>query len=189
MTATPAAIDAAPALFNLDEHGAEMTDDGRYRYRLWRRWGTGRHLGFVMLNPSTADAVADDPTIRRCIGFAKREGLDGIEVVNLYAWRATHPTDLWRALHHGDDIVGPANDIAIATLAGNPRIDAVVLAWGAIPGQALEQSRRVAALIATAGAAAGIDRTPLCLGTTALGEPRHPLMLRADTPLHEWTAP
>ena len=64
---------------------------GRYRYRLDRRWGDGRTMGFIMLNPSTADAENDDPTIRRCIGFAKREGCDAIAVVNLYALREGRP--------------------------------------------------------------------------------------------------
>ena len=64
---------------------------GRYRYQLWRRWGTGHLCVWVMLNPSTADATTDDATIRKCMGFAKRWGFAGIEVVNLYALRSTDP--------------------------------------------------------------------------------------------------
>src|SRR5689334_20041621 len=70
---------------------AVLSPCGLYRYRLTRRWGDGPALLFVMLNPSTADATEDDPTIRRCTGFAKREGMPAIEVVNLFAWRATDP--------------------------------------------------------------------------------------------------
>jgi len=72
--------------------GAIVSDDGLYRYRLWRRWDAEcPTMVWIMLNPSTADAEVDDPTIRRCIGFARREHCGGIEVVNLYALRATNP--------------------------------------------------------------------------------------------------
>src|SRR5437868_12651695 len=71
---------------------AVISPCGKFRYRLTRQWGEGAALPFVMLNPSTADAEQDDPTIRKCVGFAKRMGYDGIEVVNLYAYRATKPT-------------------------------------------------------------------------------------------------
>ncbi|TMF61888.1 MAG: DUF1643 domain-containing protein, partial [Chloroflexi bacterium] len=68
--------------------GATFSADRRYRYRLWRRWDGARPVvAFVMLNPSTADARRDDPTIRRCIGFAKSWGFGGVEVVNLFAYR------------------------------------------------------------------------------------------------------
>ena len=72
--------------------GAVISDCKRYRYRLWRIWnGSQSRLVFVMLNPSTADGEQDDPTIRKCVGFAERLGYGGIEVVNLFAWRATDP--------------------------------------------------------------------------------------------------
>jgi len=82
----------------LEDRGAVLSDDGMYRYLLWRRWDkTKPRACFIMLNPSTADAEVDDPTIRRCIGFARAWGLGGIRVVNLYPFRATKPADLWRA--------------------------------------------------------------------------------------------
>lgn len=75
--------------------GAVVSGDGRYRYALTRTWRPDAPLlTFVMLNPSTADAYADDPTIRRCIGFARREGAAGIRVANLFAYRATSPAAL-----------------------------------------------------------------------------------------------
>lgn len=76
---------------------ASISGCGRYRYALHRWWGHGTTLGFIMLNPSTADADIDDPTIRRCMGFARDFGYDGIRVFNLYAYRATKPADLWKA--------------------------------------------------------------------------------------------
>ncbi len=83
---------------------AVISDCGRYRYRLTRRWGDGPLLSFIMLNPSTADAEVDDPTIRRCMGFARRDGYGGIVVGNLYAFRTTKP----KALFAADNPLGPA---------------------------------------------------------------------------------
>src|SRR5262249_14212908 len=94
---------------------AVISDCGRYRYSLTRRWGDAaepRAL-FVMLNPSTADAEQDDPTIRRCIGFAKAWGMGSLEVVNLYALRATDPA----ALLSAPDPIGPKNDTMITSAA------------------------------------------------------------------------
>ena len=72
-------------LFQNADRGATISTDGRYRYDLWRQWEPGPRLGFIMCNPSTADADLDDPTIRRCVGFARREGFAGITVRNLFA--------------------------------------------------------------------------------------------------------
>lgn len=151
--------------------GAIFSDDGLYRYRLWRRWGHGRRLIWVMLNPSTADAHMDDPTIRRCVGYARREGFAGIEVLNLYALRATRPVHL---LDHPDP-EGPENtdhwdrvidEYGPATLA--------VAAWGSLDLRRLPPSR---ALDAWSIASRG---RWVCLGRTASGAPRHPLYVRAD---------
>ena len=80
-----------------------------YRYLLTRRWGTVPAMVWIMLNPSTADAFAEDPTIRRCLIFAHREGCGGLTVVNLFALRSTDP----KALTRHPDPVGPANDTFI----------------------------------------------------------------------------
>jgi len=142
---------------------AVVSTCGRYRYLLTRRWGESAPLRFVMLNPSIADASVDDPTIRRCVWFAKREGCGGIEVANLYAFRATKPDDLWRA----PDPYGPDNDAALASLAMRATADLmpVVCAWGTQGGR----NNRPIALMQQAGAAF------LCLGRTKDGFPRHPL--------------
>ena len=74
------------------QSGADFSECGRYRYKLWRTWDDIRPVVmFIMLNPSTADATADDPTIRRCIGFARAWGYGGVRVGNLFAWRTPYP--------------------------------------------------------------------------------------------------
>lgn len=100
----------APDPFALEREVATtagISECGTYRYWLCREWSPGLDsLVWLMLNPSTADATQDDPTIRRCMGFARRWGYGGITVVNLYAYRATNPRDLLTAA----DPVGPEND-------------------------------------------------------------------------------
>lgn len=149
---------------------ATISPDGRYRYWLSRSWADQfQSLAFIMLNPSTADARDDDPTIRKCVGFARRLGYTGISVFNLYAFRATDPADLRRAMKAGVDVVGPDNDMRLASLL-EARLSAgagVVAAWGAHAPQ-----ERVSEVLAMPGSRA------LCtLGLTAKGVPRHPLML------------
>ncbi len=87
--------------------GAAFDSTGTYRYALWREWdASAPRLGFVLLNPSTADAENDDPTLRRCMGFARAWGYGSLQIVNLFAYRATVPDALrWVA-----DAVGPEND-------------------------------------------------------------------------------
>lgn len=150
---------------------AHISDDGLYRYSLTRLLGAGRNQGgdfictFVMLNPSTADASQDDPTIRRCIGFAKAWGYERLKVVNLYAYRATKPADLWLA----DDPVGPENDHAISLVFGGS--DLIVAAWGA--------NARAERLVQFAETFAGWRFH--ALGLTKAGEPRHPLYMPGDS--------
>src|SRR5437870_4841901 len=105
---------------------AVISPCGKFRYRLTRQWGEGAALPFVMLNPSTADAEQDDPTIRKCVGFAKRMGYDGIEVVNLYAYRATKPADLKKAGYPR----GPENDRHIEAALVESHANSVICAWG-----------------------------------------------------------
>lgn len=110
---------------------AKLSDCGKYRYWLCRRWDESKPtLVFIMLNPSTADADQDDPTIRKCIGFAQRGGFGSIEVVNLYAYRATKPADLYKTIRKSQNWAeGPENNLWIGQRAGG--VDRVVcLAWG-----------------------------------------------------------
>lgn len=141
----------------------------RYRYRLTRRWNAGRPIAaFVMLNPSTADASEDDPTIRCCIRLAEREGFGGIRVVNLFAYRTPDRKELASV----PDPVGPANDRHIR--AAVRAADACILAWGGwLPDPV--RANRVLALLKTA-------KTPLkcieMIGPAGNRQPRHPLYLR-----------
>jgi hypothetical protein len=162
---------------NPPARSAIISECGLYRYRLARTWDADlRPACFVMLNPSTADAFRDDPTIRRCVGFARRWGLGGIVVVNLFALRAADP----RALLKATDPVGPDNDRHIAAVAESA--GATVVAWGAHPMAA----RRVEAVTSVL-----LDRAVFvsCLGTTGTGQPRHPLFVRADEMLRPFVLP
>lgn len=157
---------------------ANLSMDGMYRYRLVRRWAPGRGvIAFVMLNPSTADAVADDPTIRRCMGFARGFDCGGVDVVNLYAYRATQPVDLRRAMEQGVDVVGPWNTEFLDDAAD--RADALIVAWGAVPAFAESRAAEVAARLAA-------KRELFCLGRTGSGQPRHPLFVVAEQRPVKW---
>jgi hypothetical protein len=153
---------------------AEISGCGRYRYTLRRQWAdSGPRALWVMCNPSTADATQDDPTIRRCISFSKREGFAGLTVVNLYAWRATDPRELRTAI----DPIGCSNDVCIqGELAG---ASGVIVAWGRSVENARGWQNR-------AGLVADTLPGAMCLGTTKAGHPRHPLMLPNLTPLVRW---
>lgn len=154
--------------------GAVFDKTGEYRYRLWRHWDqTLPKLCIIMLNPSTADAEHNDPTIARCVNFARDWGFGGVEVVNLFAYRATNPRDLWQA----PDPVGPANDRYIKHAAAHS--GACVVAWGNLPPTRVSRARSVLQLLGA--------RKVLCPGTTKLSHPRHPLYLSADVSLEEFS--
>jgi hypothetical protein len=147
-----------------------MTAKAAYRYRLDRRWSGGTGLcGFIMLNPSTADARSDDPTIRRCIGFAKAWGYSGLIVGNLFALRATDPAVLLAAR---DPVGGRANARALFDLVDEAAL--VLCAWGQFSAVG-NRGREAIALVR------GRGRIPHCLGLTKHGAPRHPLYLPAST--------
>ena len=144
---------------------AVLSPCGRYRYCLSRTWPTGRGtVLFIMLNPSTADAETDDPTIRRCVAFARRWGFQQLIVGNLFAWRATSP----RELRQVGDPIGPENDRHLVEMSVSA--DAIIVAWGAHGGYR-NRSQHVLGLLGS------VEH----LGLTKQGHPRHPLYLRADT--------
>lgn len=164
-----------PAGVEVRRHAA-ISGDGLYRYALTRTWGDGPMLTFVMLNPSTADAQQDDPTIRRCVGFARVLGYDGLRVVNLYAFRATKPTDLWRA---ADPTGGQRNDDLLTEVGHLARHgQGIVAAWGAHA-----RPDRVTHVLSFPG----WDRLT-ALGVTKAGAPRHPLYLPATAVPTPWPA-
>jgi hypothetical protein len=150
-----------------------ISECGDYRYALWRKWDERLPtVLFVGLNPSTADDTHDDPTVRRCIGFAKRWGYGSLALANLFALRATDP----RQLRCVSDPVGPDNDRWLHALSDEANLR--IVAWGAAP-------------IARARGATILPRLGevFALGTTAGGEPRHPLYIAAAQQVAEYRLP
>lgn len=166
---------------------AGFSQDMLYRYQLHRYLGpgpgqerSGPPLVVCMFNPSTADAFSDDPTIRRLVLLAKRDGYGSVHVVNLYAWRATDPAELEHVL----DPIGPVNAEVLeqaARLTGS-----VLCAWGAL------NPRRHASVLVRQWDSVAVKRHLAgavlnCLGTTKAGHPRHPLYLPGDVAVVPWT--
>ena len=155
-------------LTEVDDRGADFSPCRQYRYALWRHWDWQGHANCVMfigLNPSTADETDNDTTISKCIGFAKKWGYGGIYMLNLFAFKATHPSEMFRAAYP----IGPGNDEALAY--HRTRCGLIVAAWGAGPSKSehgwkwlhrVEDVKRV------------ISKPLWCLGTTKDGSPRHP---------------
>lgn len=163
-----------------DVRSATLSDDGRYRYVLTRTWGPGETATFVMLNPSTADHVKDDPTITRCRRFARDWGYGQLVVVNLYAYRSTSPTAMFTEEARGVDIVGPDNDEHLR-FALRGRRGIVVAAWGTHARPREVEFFRIIA------ASAGV--TVNALRVTKSGSPGHPLYIPADTVPTPYTFP
>lgn len=161
-------------LFNKSE--AIFSPDRKYRYVLRRTWDERLvHMVFIMLNPSDANEDKDDSTIRRCIGFAKREGFGGIEVVNLFAKVSSipHPAKGWTP---GD--IGPENNEHLLKTI-SLQIGRIVVAWGAnAPNWRVDELDELFKL-------KGIH--VYCLGVTKDGCPRHPLYVRADEQMQGWS--
>jgi hypothetical protein len=175
--------------------GARISADGKYRYQLWREWrgthdpkhwrwlggvdGAGKPLGeplsclFVMFNPSTADGETDDPTIRRCVGFAKRWKFERLEVVNLFAYRATAPSDLFAFQAKGGDPIGWQNSELIGDALRDSGL--VVCAWGANAAGLRYHTETVRGWLH--------GKKHYALGFTKGGEPRHPLYAPQDATL------
>lgn len=145
--------------------GAEFSECRTYRYKLWRIWDEKKPLVlFIGLNPSTADETKNDPTIRRCIGFAQDWGFGGVVVTNLFAFRATKPADLFRAA----EPVGPKTDQWLKRLSGESEL--VVAAWGN-DGAKFGRSDEIRMIIPKMK----------CLNLNKSGEPAHPLYQKKDT--------
>ena len=158
---------------------ALFSPDGRYRYRLGRRWATsGPTVAWIMLNPSTADSSHDDPTVRRVVSFSRSWGFGGCEVVNLFAFRSTDA----RTLVVVDDPVGPSNVVVVGGVleeCARSGAGVIVLAWGAGGQRLMDVARPV---IVAASSRWGERRlTPVSLGPTKSGAPRHPLYVPAAT--------
>lgn len=151
--------------------GAHFSRCRTFRYALWREWDADRSkVMLIGLNPSTADATRNDPTIRRCIGFARDWGFGGVWVLNLFAFRATYPSDLKAAA----DPVGPRNDEWIRRVAR--KTARAVAAWGN-DGVFMGRSTRVRIMLG--------DRLEV-IRLNAGGEPAHPLYLPRGLKAVRW---
>lgn len=151
---------------------ATFSECRTWRYSLTRFWHAGeRPLVVIGLNPSTADETQDDPTIRRCIGYAKRWGFGSLVMLNLFALRSTDP----KKLRQADDPVGPGNDRTLRAECWNER---VLCAWGT--HGAYQQRGDVVRRMLFGTCALGH------LGHTKNGHPRHPLYLRATEEWRPW---
>lgn len=164
------------------QHSRDGTDSSavyssceRYRYALTREWDArGRRLVFVMLNPSKATELANDPTVERCERRARQLGYGAMRVCNIFGWRETHPDLLKKA----QDPNGPDNDAQLKAAAS--WASDILCAWG-VHGAHLARGPAVAQLLA------GHDAVLLCLGQTKDGHPRHPLYVSyAQAPI-PWT--
>ena len=154
---------------------ARFDKAGDYRYYLDRVWEPGwDYACWIMLNPSKADDMQDDPTIRRCINFTKaipKKG--GLVVVNLFGLRSTDPTNLILE----DDPIGPDNREYILGAIANHR--PIIAAWGAIKKPLRFKAWKTLMLL---------KRTPLwCLGRTKDGYPRHPLYVPGKKKLEKFS--
>lgn len=150
---------------------AYFSDCGFYRYHLSRFWDDSAPvLNIIGLNPSTADATHNDPTIRRCIGFAHDNGFGGLYMTNLFAYKATKPTDLFRS----GDPVGPENDHWLQQIASSSKT--VLFAWGN-HGQHKGRDEEVL----------GYLTNGYCLGINKSGSPKHPLYVRKDQTFLKFT--
>jgi hypothetical protein len=150
------------------ESGAIFDVSGRYRYSLSRTWSAYHpRILFVLLNPSTANEYKNDPTIRRCISFARTWNFGSIEVVNLFAYRATDYGELFKV----SDPIGAENNRFL--MQAVERCSTVVLGWGT-RGTLLGRDRQVMSLFAG-------KKDVYCLGITNDGQPRHPLYVKGNT--------
>ena len=152
--------------------GAIISECGQYRYHLWRTWDDDRfkpRLAFIMLNPSTADAENDDPTIRRVINFAKAWGYGGIDIFNLFAYITSSPKILYDNYKKGVDVIGSKNNDTLIELKLKGNNYDIVFAWGA-QKEYKSRIKYVEKLFPFAE----------CLKKTKEGYPCHPLYLKSD---------
>jgi len=151
------------------DSGAIISRDKKYRYQLWRTWDRAADRAlFIMLNPSTADATKDDPTIRKIIGFARRWDYGGVIVANLFPFRSTSPA----LIPIRERMPNSENISHIDNLILHPRVSIIVCGWG--------NNGTI-----TPDLQYWVDKgTQLfCLGTTLNGEPKHPLYVPYSQPL------
>ena len=151
------------------QYGAKLSTDQKHRFSLFRIWDSKKPtVLFIGLNPSTADALSDDPTIRRCIRFAQDWGFGGFYMVNLFSLRATQPADMLAS----NDETRVENDLEILKRVESSGL--IVCAWGTNGGHR-GRDRTVVKWLADRG------YWLFCLERTQDGYPKHPLYIKADT--------
>lgn len=156
------------------ESGAHFSDDLKYRYSLWRVWEPKKAIVcFLMLNPSTADCIKNDPTVERCERRARMMGFGGMFVVNVFAYRATDP----QVMRAQKDPVGPDNDKNILQHARAASL--VICAWGN-HGEFKDRYTQVLGMLRTNGIKLHH------LGLTKAQQPRHPLYIPYETQVQPW---
>jgi hypothetical protein len=160
------------------DSGALFSPCRRYRYLLWRRWDESLPtMALIGLNPSTADEQKDDPTIRRCIGYARDWGFGALHMLNIFAWRSTMPSVLRQ---QGGAAVGPRNNEYIAEVVGNAHTTVCARGThGALRGRSVEVRKLLASL--------GV--VPVVLKLTKDGYPSHPLYLPKNLTPVAWPYP
>ena len=147
------------------QKAAVISECGKYRYSLSRVWDQNKNcVLFILLNGSTADAERDDPTVRRCMGYAKAWGYGGFYIGNLFAFRSTDPKEMKKAI----DPVGPENNAYLVSLSD--KCGLVVCGWGN-HGRFKNRDKRVKRLI---------PKMLHCLEKSKDGNPKHPLYLKKN---------
>jgi hypothetical protein len=136
----------------------------QYRYRLWRKWSDKPYLCVLLLNPSTADELVNDPTVERCERRARQMGFGGLEVVNIFAFRATDPKKMKAQL----DPEGPENDRYIAEVVRGAGM--VLCGWGQ-HGKHRRRWKRIMEILMEE------NIIPYCLEIGKDGQPKHPLYI------------
>ena len=162
-------------------YGPVDDESSRFRLRLWRRWSSRPRVAFVGLNPSTATATALDPTVTRCVNYARNWGFGGMEMLNLWTIRDTDPKGLWSAEDRGAELADRGMLEALDD-------DVTVVVFSSGPGSKgnrknrQEVRERIEQLFAVIG-----GRVPTAaLTLTSSGMPGHPLYLRADLEPLAW---
>lgn len=161
---------AGPANATEIDAGAIFSDDRKHRFKLWRIWQPEpRMIVFIGLNPSTADETTNDPTVRRCINYARRWGYGGMFMANIFAYRATDPADMKAAA----DPIGEHNDSFLNSMVAE--CETAVACWGT-HGAHRERHAEVTGFLS------GLK----CFGKTKEGFPRHPLYLPNTAQLEDF---
>lgn len=163
--------------------GASFSQDGQYRYDLWRKWGTGEDITFIGLNPSTANREKDDPTIRRLKSFAKSWGYDGFHINNLFALVTAYPSELVShpkpiSETQGSDIMDINDNHLLFSFDSSKTI---VLCWGSWNYPLIRE--RAKEVTDELKGEYWKNLKVMCFGLNKDGQPKHPLYLKGDTKL------